>query len=58
LLKASNSSLQPVLETFVMMADEKVVIFENVNLPAQGFAHMEEIRRQGKLCDVTLKVGW
>ncbi|KAF6035084.1 KLHL18 [Bugula neritina] len=40
-----------------MMADEKVVIFENVNLPAQGFAHMEEIRRQGKLCDVTLKVG-
>jgi hypothetical protein len=38
------------------MADEKVVIFKNENLPVAGFAQMEEIRRHGKLCDVTLKV--
>ena len=38
------------------MADEKVFVFHNDSLPTQGFSHMEEIRRHGKLCDVTLKV--
>uniref|UniRef100_A0A803JUK0 Uncharacterized protein n=1 Tax=Xenopus tropicalis TaxID=8364 RepID=A0A803JUK0_XENTR len=27
------------------------------DLPSQGYGVMEEIRRQGKLCDVTLRVG-
>lgn len=39
-----------------IMADEKVFVFHNDSLPLQGFNHMEEIRRHGKLCDVTLKV--
>ena len=34
-----------------------VVIFEKEDFPCEGFAAMEEIRRRGKLCDVTLKVG-
>lgn len=32
------------------------VIFQQNDLFSQGFPIMEEIRRQGKLCDVTLKV--
>jgi len=36
--------------------EERVVYQQPPDLFAQGFALMEEIRRQGKLCDVTLKV--
>ncbi|XP_014240962.1 kelch-like protein 18 isoform X2 [Cimex lectularius] len=32
------------------------VIFQQFDIFAQGFSAMEDIRRQGKLCDVTLKV--
>lgn len=35
---------------------EKQIVFEQGDLYAQGFPVFEEIRRQGKLCDVTLKV--
>ena len=35
---------------------EDLVHFSVHDLPARGYAVMEEIRRQGKLCDVTLKV--
>lgn len=35
---------------------EECVIFQQLDIFAQGFSIMEEIRRQGKLCDVTLKV--
>lgn len=35
---------------------EECVIFQQLDLFSQGFPVMEEIRRQGKLCDVTLKV--
>lgn len=35
---------------------EECVIFQQLDLFTQGFPIMEEIRRQGKLCDVTLKV--
>ena len=35
---------------------EDCVIFQQLDLFSQGFPLMEEIRRQGKLCDVTLKV--
>lgn len=38
------------------MADDRVDIFYNDRLCVRGFADMEEIRRHGKLCDVTLKV--
>ncbi|XP_073998112.1 kelch like family member 18 [Rhodnius prolixus] len=34
---------------------EECVIFQQLDIFAQGFSIMEEIRRQGKLCDVTLK---
>ncbi|KAK9509465.1 hypothetical protein O3M35_006777 [Rhynocoris fuscipes] len=34
---------------------EECVIFQQLDMFAQGFSIMEEIRRQGKLCDVTLK---
>uniref|UniRef100_A0A3Q1GUW3 Kelch-like family member 18 n=1 Tax=Acanthochromis polyacanthus TaxID=80966 RepID=A0A3Q1GUW3_9TELE len=36
---------------------EDLVHFTVTDLPARGYVVMEEIRRQGKLCDVTLKVG-
>jgi len=35
---------------------EDLMHFSVADLPARGYAVMEEIRRQGKLCDVTLKV--
>ena len=37
------------------MVDD-VFIFERPNLPSTAFPVMAEIRRRGKLCDVTLKV--
>ncbi|XP_015600929.1 kelch-like protein 18 [Cephus cinctus] len=36
--------------------DEEKQIFQQVDLFSLGFSRFEEIRRQGKLCDVTLKV--
>lgn len=35
---------------------EKLVIFHQNDLHSESFPLMKEIRRQGKLCDVTLKV--
>lgn len=35
---------------------EDLVHFSVHDLPTRGYVVMEEIRRQGKLCDVTLKV--
>lgn len=35
---------------------DKVVIFKQDDLHSEGFPLMKEIRRQGKLCDVTIKV--
>lgn len=34
---------------------EECVIFQQLDLFSTGFPVMEEIRRNGKLCDVTLK---
>uniref|UniRef100_A0A2K5RRK7 Kelch like family member 18 n=2 Tax=Cebidae TaxID=9498 RepID=A0A2K5RRK7_CEBIM len=34
---------------------EDLVHFSVSELPSRGYGVMEEIRRQGKLCDVTLK---
>ncbi|XP_043543916.1 kelch-like protein 18 isoform X2 [Chiloscyllium plagiosum] len=41
------------------MADpeEDLLLFSVSDLPVRGYGLMEEIRRQGKLCDVTLRVG-
>lgn len=36
---------------------EDLVHFSVSELPSRGYGVMEEIRRQGKLCDVTLKIG-
>lgn len=36
--------------------DDKYVLFKQDDLFAESFPLMKEIRRQGKLCDVTLKV--
>lgn len=36
--------------------DEKYVIYKQDDLFSDSFPLMKEIRRQGKLCDVTLKV--
>uniref|UniRef100_A0A3Q2ICQ5 Kelch like family member 18 n=1 Tax=Equus caballus TaxID=9796 RepID=A0A3Q2ICQ5_HORSE len=35
---------------------EDLVHFSVSELPSRGYGVMEEIRRQGKLCDVTLKL--
>ncbi|XP_067835021.1 kelch-like protein 18 [Heptranchias perlo] len=37
--------------------DEDLMLFSVSDLPMRGYGLMEEIRRQGKLCDVTLRVG-
>lgn len=37
--------------------DDKYVLFKQDDLFSESFPLMREIRRQGKLCDVTLKVG-
>ena len=57
---ARTRSAEPV--TLMTMGDviceelEDLVHFSVHDLPGRGYAVMEEIRRQGKLCDVTLKV--
>ncbi|XP_072116473.1 kelch-like protein 18 [Mobula birostris] len=38
-------------------ADEDLMLFSVSDLPVRGYGLMEEIRRQGKLCDVTLRIG-
>ncbi|XP_020379528.1 kelch-like protein 18 [Rhincodon typus] len=38
-------------------AEEDLLLFSVSDLPVRGYSLMEEIRRQGKLCDVTLRVG-
>ena len=38
--------------------NEECVVFQQLDLFTSGFPIMEEIRRQGKLCDVTLKVSY
>ncbi|XP_078254473.1 kelch-like protein 18 [Rhinoraja longicauda] len=38
-------------------ADEELMLLSVGDLPVRGYGLMEEIRRQGKLCDVTLRVG-
>lgn len=35
---------------------DKIVIFKQDDLHSESFPLMKEIRRQGKLCDVTIKV--
>ncbi|XP_051878903.1 kelch-like protein 18 [Pristis pectinata] len=37
--------------------EEDLMLFSVSDLPVRGYGLMEEIRRQGKLCDVTLRVG-
>lgn len=37
---------------------DKFVIFQQDDLHIESFPLMKEIRRQGKLCDVTLKVSF
>lgn len=44
------------METDQSLDEDKCVIFKQDNLLAEGLPLMKEIRRQGKLCDVTLKV--
>ena len=39
----------------VLMADD-VVVFNKADLPLMAYPLYEDIRRRGKLCDVTLKV--
>ncbi|XP_059829863.1 kelch-like protein 18 [Hypanus sabinus] len=36
--------------------DEDLMLFSVSDLPVRGYGLMEEIRRQGKLCDVTLRI--
>lgn len=38
------------------VANEKEIVYQHPEHCAQGFPIFEDIRRQGKLCDVTLKV--
>lgn len=44
-------------KTSLASESDECVIFQQLDIFSQGFPLMEEIRRQGKLCDVTLKVG-
>lgn len=59
---SSEGSLRAAPPLLLTMGDvlceelEDLVHFSVHDLPARGYVVMEEIRRQGKLCDVTLKV--
>ena len=44
-----------VIAESVIMADD-VVVFNKTDLPLIAYPSFEDIRRRGKLCDVTLKV--
>lgn len=44
------------LEIENIVESDDFTIFNQEDLPMGGFQVMEEIRRKGKLCDVTLKV--
>uniref|UniRef100_A0A1B6DBJ8 Kelch-like protein diablo n=1 Tax=Clastoptera arizonana TaxID=38151 RepID=A0A1B6DBJ8_9HEMI len=52
----SDRKLKQVESKTLLSESEECVIFQQLDLFSQGFPMMEEIRRQGKLCDVTLKV--
>lgn len=39
-----------------IVESEDYAIYDQQDLPLNGFQIMEDIRRRGKLCDVTLKV--
>ncbi|KAK7085942.1 hypothetical protein SK128_001308, partial [Halocaridina rubra] len=43
------------LEVENIVENDDFTIFNQDDLPMGGFQVMEEIRRKGKLCDVTLK---
>lgn len=51
LTKFDLGDLEHLVET------DDFTIFNQDDLPVGGFQVMEDIRRKGKLCDVTLKVG-
>lgn len=51
LTKFDLGDLEHLVET------DDFTIFNQDDLPMGGFQVMEDIRRKGKLCDVTLKVG-
>lgn len=59
---SSEGSIRTVPQFLLTMGDdlceelEDLVHFSVHDLPTRGYVVMEEIRRQGKLCDVTLKV--
>ena len=40
----------------IMSEEESTAVYINNNLPINAFPTIEDIRRKGKLCDVTLKV--
>lgn len=52
----SDSEKVKYLGSRTVSESEECVIFQQLDIFAHGFSIMEEIRRQGKLCDVTLKV--
>ncbi|XP_011297003.1 kelch-like protein 18 isoform X2 [Fopius arisanus] len=54
--KAKSMCLAEQLKPFKIDNDNKQIVFQEPELFSQGFPIFEEIRRQGKLCDVTLKI--
>lgn len=44
------------IEIETIVENDDFTIFNQDDLPMGGFQVMEDIRRKGKLCDVTLKV--
>lgn len=54
--KSKTMCLAEQLKAFKIDNDNEQIVFQEPELFTQGFSIFEEIRRQGKLCDVTLKV--
>ncbi|XP_012281434.1 kelch-like protein 18 [Orussus abietinus] len=52
----SHRSVGEQLPVSGVMEDEKLLVYQQTDLFLQSFPIFEEIRRQGKLCDATLKV--
>ena len=55
-LPVPNGRLIPGLVSHCVNMADDVVVFYKSDLPNLAFPMMEDIRRRGKLCDVTLKV--
>lgn len=55
-IRHHNCGVAFILSKIITTMAEEIDVFQKEDLPNLAFPIFEDIRRQGKLCDVTLKV--